>query len=240
LTNLAGNRYLFVAENKSLPNREAPMTDHAVGRPLAIAWFEQTYDEADGELGGDVVVPCDRDAAGSLKLVNSTIAEIARAAGYYPVVGSNVTERDVEIIHEREFLNHGIVQYDCVRARNVISESGDTEHWAFSLSAVGYDVEDVAFESRDFAALTKMGMARMIQLRDGLDDNRRSELWSRYTKTALAAEITNAGGVPLAIAAPAAPAAPAVIGAAAPAVPAAPAAAAHPAGKGVVGRGRGG
>ena len=42
--------YFFVGEQKSLPGREARSDIDAIGRPLAIAWFEKCDDTIDGVL----------------------------------------------------------------------------------------------------------------------------------------------------------------------------------------------
>jgi hypothetical protein len=188
--NLTDDLYLYIAANKSFAGRDAPATDHAVGRPLSVCWLRRETDGVvDSALGGDLVVSVDDGDANVLPLTHCTVAEISRAAGFYPPVLTDATERSVELLHERHFLEHNLVTYDSVRARTQACP------WAFSLvpDSDAADIEDAFFEDREFQGITKMAMARVLQLRHGLSSDERDDLWKRRTKPSMAAEIMGVG-----------------------------------------------
>jgi hypothetical protein len=179
-TALDNRKYLYVAQNKSLPNREAPAPGSSIGRPLSVAWFERG--DGDQCLGGEYIKPVADD---SLEVLNLTIAEISRSAGYYPLLEPNESERGHELIHERDLLQHGIVVYTCARAKSADPQ----EMWGFSLCAAPRDIEDHAFEVRELGDLTKMALCRQLQLRDGLADIERNNMWAAATKAELCAAL---------------------------------------------------
>ena len=100
-------RYVMCAENKSLPGRDKQPEGAALGRPMSIAWFEEVSTTIDGV----VVKPVAESANGELKLMLSSIAELARAAGYYPAIPADSTARESELILERGFLTNDLVEY---------------------------------------------------------------------------------------------------------------------------------
>jgi hypothetical protein len=203
---LTDNLYFFVAENKSFPNRDVPAPDKVVGRPLALCWLRrQACPDASSNLfGGEVLTPCDDADATTLPLTHASVAEMCRTAGAYPNVSLTATERDVELGLEASFLTHNLLAFECARVR-----TGDCP-WAFAIPSMGDNVEDVAFLGRDYNALTKMAMARMLQLRNQVDSDARDELWRTRSKAELAAEMMDVGLAPAAVPAPVA-AAPAAI-----------------------------
>jgi hypothetical protein len=96
-----------------------------------------------------------------------TLAEMCVAAGYYPTdIGPDFSERDVEKLHEGRLLNHGIVH---IESRRHIA--GGWARIAKPSSAV--DIEQHSFAMRTaegYDGLTKMALARALQLRDGFSD----------------------------------------------------------------------
>ena len=53
-----GNRILYVAETKSVPNRAPPKPFDAIGRPLCVCWFKRVGDTGDGlHVTPDEVAP---------------------------------------------------------------------------------------------------------------------------------------------------------------------------------------
>ena len=172
---LGPDLFLYVAENKSVPNRDAPAFGAAEGRHLTIAWFELSPEQGDGYDGYQKVIPCTGDN-GLLELTNCTIAEVSRAAGYYPVVPLNATERDIEVIHETHLLDHQVVVFDA--ERQTYTTGGDWgASWCFLVRNGPEDIEEHTFDKRDLAGLTKMALARRIQLRDNLTNDQRNALW---------------------------------------------------------------
>ena len=176
-------KYLRVAENKSLPGRDQPAEGSAMGRFLMVAWFEKK----EQALQGIVVSPV-AGGAGELELMPSSIAEISRAAGFHPPVGPEATEREVELLHEQAFLQHGVLLYTSERV-------GDSSNpWSFVLSEPR-DPEDDFIETRPQHALTKMGLARSLQVRDGLTDKQRDDMWSKLSKDELLVAFGHEPGV---------------------------------------------
>ena len=94
---LGHNRFLYVAENKSLPNREQRTPGEAIGRDLVVLWFCQAEEQPDD--GSIVLVPAADLLKGEVELLTMTVAEIARAAGVHPPVPVAATDRDVELLH---------------------------------------------------------------------------------------------------------------------------------------------
>lgn len=163
-------RFLFVAETKSLPGRDLPSEGAALGRALMVAWFEL----AEQAMQGAIVSPVAGGQDG-LQLMPCTIAEISLTAGFHPTIPTNASEREVELIHERAFLGHGVLRYDCERI-------GDSESaWRFVLRNP-VDVEEHISASRPLEDMTKMALARALQLQDGLTDAERDAAWGRLKK----------------------------------------------------------
>eukprot|EP00973_Karenia_brevis_P013489 1832080-Karenia_brevis.AAC.1 len=75
-------------------------------------------------------------------------------------------------MHEKEFLNHGVER---LASRRCLSRPTS---WCFVVDVTsGIDIEEWAFQTRDLGDHTKMGLARKLQLRDGLDDAGRDRIW---------------------------------------------------------------
>ena len=163
-----GNRFFLVGANRSLPGRDKREDADAIGRSLEISFLEQACMLPEGLL----LRPCNNE--GTLELVNMTIAEISQASGYHPATSHRDTTRDVEIKHESCFLSHDIVVYDAARY--------DGDSWQF-LASNPRPLEQNFLEI-PLEQLTKCGLARRLQLQEGLSDAQRSELYS-LTKLAL-------------------------------------------------------
>lgn len=178
-TNLHPDRYLYVAENKSLPNREARARGEAIGRELMVIWFKKADEQPDT---GTVLVPTADLGRGEIELVGMTIAEISRAAGLHPDVPAAASDRDAEILQENILLDEsGVVAYSYER---VIDEESPSD-WLLLLQEPGMDIEDKHFDSTPFDLVTNMALARVVQRRDGLDNDQRDRLWNSCTKREL-------------------------------------------------------
>ena len=141
---LAVNRFLYVAENKSMPNRDDPIDGAAIGRHLVVAWYERVPGtDGDADL---IVQPCAGDD-GNLTLANLTVAEISKSAGFYPPLTPHDTERDVELIHLAQLLSHGLVVYNATR---LSYESGAEwgASWRLKLDDPPEDIEDYTVSVR--------------------------------------------------------------------------------------------
>ena len=77
--------------------------------------------------------------------------------------------------------------------------------WAWILEEPATDIEEHAFLHRDLNNLTKMSLARQLQLRDNLTDNQRERVWTLNKDTLLAAIMNPAAPVAAGVAAFAAP-----------------------------------
>ena len=161
-TALPEARFLFVGLNQSLPGRDAPGAGEAEGRFLAVAWFEVVQQSVDGI----VVSPESGDVGNNdLKLIPMTVAEIARAAGWFPAVAQDASARDVELQYESKVLDLEIERYKAVRLGESIERP-----WEFLLTDAS-DIEDSFLESRAAADLTKMALARRIQRESGASED---------------------------------------------------------------------
>jgi hypothetical protein len=115
-SNLHPHRWLFIAENKSLPGRDAPKPGQVIGRPLSIVWYEKASDEDvaecdDVQVDEVLLVPTASDGH-CLPICDISLGELSLAAGYYPDdILAEHTERDVELLHESRFLNHGVLHF---------------------------------------------------------------------------------------------------------------------------------
>ena len=121
----------------------------------------------------------------------STVAEISRAAGYYPELADDCTPRDAELAHEAMFLEHRVVHYRCAEHLN---DPG--RPWDFVLS----EPVDAEAESLDqaYAGMTKIALARCLQLRGAADDALRHHLWGNFTAVELLAMLAGDRAVPAA------------------------------------------
>ena len=98
-----------------MAGRDRPSEGDAVGRPLAITWFDM-YRSTDTEDGEDTIVVQRVDTTvPHMHLLMCTIAELLRSSGHYPVVGDNDSARDVEIKLESMFLDFELTVYTHVR-----------------------------------------------------------------------------------------------------------------------------
>ena len=125
-------RLLFVAANRSLPNRDGKYEGDAVGRDLSIIWFEEAG--VDNEGGDTVVRPCCGDD-GRLSIVMGTIAEISRAAGHNAPVTIDTTEREHEIMHESKLLDHHVTVCGGSRLVHTMGDGIVGADWSFILSS---------------------------------------------------------------------------------------------------------
>ena len=124
---------------------------------------------------------------GQLELMNSTVGEISKAAGYYPACDENASERDLEILHETAFLNHDVRVFKGSRLGEDLDEKAT---WSFELQHPGEDIEEYNFELKQLPDLTKMALARVLQLRNNLSDQERNRLWETLSKAHLVRDIT--------------------------------------------------
>ena len=77
-------------------------------------------------------------------------------------------------------LQHGVTAYSSSRV------GSEDAVWDYMLTDPA-DIEDVFFESRSVENLTKMALARQLQLRDNLSDDVRNRQWSTLSKAHLTA-----------------------------------------------------
>ena len=163
---LLPDRYVFVAESKSFPGRDQPLLGEAAGRPLSIAWFEAESTTLQGVL----VSPVNgHDTA--LQLMDASVAEIVRAAGHFPPAAHDATPRDVELRLEKDFLDFFLVR---LKSQHVPFDS--SRPWSFMLSEP-VDIEEYFIARTPVEDLSKIALARQLQLREGLNDEQRNQRW---------------------------------------------------------------
>ena len=144
---------------------------HFLGRSLSVAFFE----DAGSVMQGRSVRPIEGLESSDLILTNRTIAELSQASGFFPTLHGNEDARNVEIMHEMKILQHEVVMYDVAR--------NDPDTWNLVLTRPRF-IEDNFTETTDLASMTKMALARQCQLRRGLSDEQRNNLYL-LTKQAL-------------------------------------------------------
>ena len=102
--------YFFVGEHKSFAGRDERAAADAIGRSLAVTWFEKF----DNSPGGTLVRRVDR-GGDSMQLMLVTIAETIKAAGHVPPIGSDASARDVELLLEASFMDHSLTRFEHMR-----------------------------------------------------------------------------------------------------------------------------
>ena len=151
--------YLYVAENKSLPGREARAEGDALGRSLSVAWFEahETTDD------GVVVTRVDKTSQDALLTMLSSLAEILHAAGEpWPALGPEATARALEVAVEARYAH--VPRY-IYQATHLFHES---DPWTFLLW--GADPAETKYLAETpLDELTNMALARQLELSKGQD-----------------------------------------------------------------------
>jgi len=172
-----GNVFVYIGTNQSLPNRDRKHVTEAIGRSLSIAFFTPKDEIAEGK----VLEPTEKGTQGDTDLVvtNRTTAEISLASGYFPTLPSNHTAREAELDHEANMLRHDVIMWDVKRE--------GPGNWNLVASNPRL-MEDDFMEKVAVADMKKIGLARQIQLREGLSDNDRNNLL-KYSKPALLARL---------------------------------------------------
>jgi hypothetical protein len=135
-------------------------------------------------MEGTLVEPNDVIEYGSLQLLESTIAEMCVAAGDRCVPRPGDSGRDREVQLEARLLTHNVVKFSSRRL-------GDASHpWSFVVSEP-VDIEAAFVRRCHPADLSKMALARQIQLQECLTDHRRDFLWTFSSDLLLAAYLAD-------------------------------------------------
>jgi hypothetical protein len=165
---LSSEHVVFDAENKSFAGRETPPEEGLFGRPMSIAFF--TVVERTGD--GLIVRPMRAiDDGAALRLQSLNVAEMSRAAGdYIEPASATDTSRDMELQLEARMLHHQIMRYD-----STLRPESDYP-WTFELTNPT-DIEEHYIKTRKPSELKKIELARQMQLREGLTNDARDELW---------------------------------------------------------------
>ena len=125
------------------------------------------------EIGADeeVLIPCAGDQV-SLPTQEMSLAEMCNVAGYWPDdIGPDFCERSVELVHESRMLSHNIQRFESRRL-------GGAGWGRVVRSHSGFDIEHYEFENRALPQLTRMALARALQVRDGLTYDQRNRIWN--------------------------------------------------------------
>ena len=156
--NLPFARYFFIYENKSFGGREKKVDGESISREASIVFFEEHT------VGGypPVVVPVSSDVSGAPSVTPYTVAMLLRAAGFYITAPPGAADRDVELLYEHSFFDHGLHVYIATR----VELDGDDNRWAFQLGDPA-DAEASYFDETPADQLTAIGLARLVSQRDG-------------------------------------------------------------------------
>ena len=123
-----------------------------------------------------------------LSLTLATVAEISRAAGYFPPVGDDSRPRDVELLHEAAFLTHDLMAY------RSIPVTDPAQPWDYELR--GPEDAEAAFQAQPYSAMKKMALARAIQRGNELSDRARDRMYSTLSVAELLAVLAGTRPVP--------------------------------------------
>ena len=165
--------YLYVAENKSVAGREGRYDGDALGRHLAVAWFELREERDDGI----VVRRVDRSSPRGLNTLLCTLAELLHAAGEpYPALGAEATARDQEIAMEARFATVPRPHFESSH----IWEEDDP--WTFLLSSPA-SAETKYLAETAIGDLNNMALARQLEISTGAD---RRAAWATPRRDLLA------------------------------------------------------
>lgn len=182
---LPSDVYLFVGRTRAAPGKRKNAPDESQARSIAYLWFApDSAATRDGDDGTRLLVQPVEGVLGQLILKAGTPAEILTAAGAFPTIAVDDTERDVELKQEASFMRYELVRYTSVR----VGTEGMPWHYYLSDPV---DAEVVYFHFRDAADITKMCLARTIQIRDGLTDAQRTLAWGAPRDVLLAAVATD-------------------------------------------------
>ena len=108
--------------------------------------------------------------ADGLPLMLASLAHLARTAGIPVVIAAEDTERDVEVKLESKILDSRVSAYSSAAIPDA------ENHYSYMLSEAG-DLEQHWLSKQNFTELTKMALARQIQIQDDLTDEARNKLW---------------------------------------------------------------
>ncbi len=140
-----------------------------------MAWFEAC---SDGYV--TIVRRVDRSSAG-LSTQLSTIAEMLHAAGRpYPGVGPSVSSRDIEVAMEALYAEEPREVFDSVQLWE-----DDEDIWKFNLTNPE-PAELKYLNEVDTDGLSKMALARCVELRQGTD---RRRAWNTLSVAGLVAAL---------------------------------------------------
>lgn len=182
--------FFYVSENKIVAGRRSRMEGEALGRNLAVVFFEPL------EVGGNLVRRVDRgDLAMTPKLL--TIAELMTNCGIrLPLgdgAGASRTAAASETALEEAFANEDLRRF----TGNLETEAEEVHVYTLTDEV---PAERAFLEEEPLETLTKMALARLLELREGTP---RTELFPQSLQ-ALRARAT-AGNLGEAEAAPAPP-----------------------------------
>ena len=176
-TSLNASRFMYVTENKSVAYRDTIRAHQAIGRSINIVWYEFANDDArmdEHMIATEALVqPCN-DQSDGLPMQGMSLAEISLTAGFYPDVAPTDTDRDVELKHEPHIISHNIVM---LQSRLVQLSTQNPWNMIVDIASA-VDVEEYSFQQRDLSSLTKMALARALQIRDNLTAGDRVRAWS--------------------------------------------------------------
>ena len=171
-SDLSTTTCFFVGETKIIPGRDAKAEGEAIGRPIAITWFQKVDTDSDG-----MIVQRVNDTRHEMELMLCNLAELIRAAGCYPTASDTATAREVEIELEAKFMDYSLVVFTHTR----MADEHFDDPFTFHLSNPS-NAEHVHWADLDLPEMTKMGLARKLEVAKGFD---RANAWKTLSKSAL-------------------------------------------------------
>ena len=141
---------------------------------MSVDFFEKDG----GEAEAPIVKRCGGEGT-SLEPMAATLAELIRAMGYAAPVPLDASVQEAEDAFVKGWLAHEPLRWRHERA------IGHADVWAHVLDNPT-PAERHYLESTHPSDMTKMGCARYLELRDGVD---REDLWRRLDKAALEAAV---------------------------------------------------
>jgi hypothetical protein len=143
---LVARGFFYVLENKIVAGRGERAEGDAVGRSIAVAFYERAP--------GDVVRRVDRESLGVRPRL-LTIAELLLLLGAVaPLEAATPAEKEAA-------LEESVGALDLRRFRGILESAADEPH-VYSLEEEG-NAEDVFLTESPFEALTKIALARAIE-----------------------------------------------------------------------------
>ena len=160
---------LYISENKIVGGREERTAADAMGRPVVGTFFEPIGG------GGCLNIRRVERATGAMQPKLLTVAELLSAIGIWPEADPDRSSRETEALLEDLFVDQGLR-----RLRGEVEPAADEVHVYTVTEDCG--AEEAFFAEADPQSLTKIALARLLEIREGAS---RRHLWQAESLEAL-------------------------------------------------------